>query len=65
MVEPRECYELVKAVKVYGKASGKCINFEKYSLLFGKRGLGDVKQEIKSSLGIDNEGGLGSYLEIQ
>lgn len=57
----RECDEVMKEVKVYWKASGQCI-IEKSSLLFGKRVRGTIKQEIKITLGIDNEGGMGTYL---
>ncbi|CAN6917501.1 unnamed protein product, partial [Brassica oleracea] len=35
--EPCECEEVMKVVRKYGKASGQCINFDKSSLLFGKR----------------------------
>ena len=62
--EPRECDEIMKALGTYGKASGQCINFEKSSLLFGKRICGHVKDTLKHSTGIDNEGGMGSYLSI-
>lgn len=51
--EPRKCDEVMNAVKFYGETSGQCINFEKLSLLFGKRIACDVKQEIKSTLDID------------
>ena len=33
-----ECNKVMKALKVYGKASGQCINFDKSSLLFWKEG---------------------------
>ena len=36
--EPRECEEVMKVVRKYGKASGQCINFYKSSILF-VRGL--------------------------
>ena len=45
----------MKVVRKYGKASGKCIDFEKYSLLFGKRIDANVRQQIKDTLGIQNE----------
>ncbi|XP_056843058.1 uncharacterized protein LOC130495651 [Raphanus sativus] len=51
--------------KIMGmRASGKCINFEKYSLLFGKRILANERQQIKDTLGIQNEEEMGSYLGI-
>ena len=63
-VEPRKCEEVMKVVRKYGKASGQCINFNKSSLLFGKRINATVRQEIKDALGIQNEGGMGTYLGI-
>ena len=62
--EPRECEEVMKVVRTYGKASGQCINFDKSSLLFGKRIPANDRQQIKDTLGIQNEGGMGSYLGI-
>ncbi|CAA7014948.1 unnamed protein product [Microthlaspi erraticum] len=35
--EPRECNEVMTILQKYGNASGQRINFEKSSLLFGKR----------------------------
>ena len=62
--EPRECEEVMKVVRKYGKASCQCINFDKSSLLFGKRINANTRQEIKDALGIQNEGGMGTYLGI-
>ncbi|XP_018473827.1 uncharacterized protein LOC108845056 [Raphanus sativus] len=62
--EPRECEEVMKVVRKYGQTSGQCINFDKSSLLFGKRILVNDRQQIKDILGIQNEGGIGSYLGI-
>ena len=62
--EPRECEEVMKVVRKYGKASGQCINFDKSSLLFGKRIPANDRQQIKNTLGIQNEGEMGSYLGI-
>ena len=56
-MEPRECEEVMKVVRKYGQASGQCINFEKSSQLFGKRIGTNVRQQIKHTLGIQNEGG--------
>ena len=56
--EPRECEEVMKVVRKYGKASGQCINFDKSSLLFGKRINAAMRQELKDVLGIQNEGGM-------
>ena len=62
--ELRECEELIKVVKKYGQASDQCINFEKSSLLFGKRVGRDMRQQNKDTLGIRNEGGMWTYLGI-
>ncbi|XP_048613065.1 uncharacterized protein LOC125587022 [Brassica napus] len=62
--EPCECEEVMKVVKKYGKASGQCINFDKSSLLFGKRINAATRQEVKDTLGIHNDGGMGKYLAI-
>ena len=62
--EPRECEEVMKVVKKYGQALGQCINFEKSSLLFGKRINANVRQQIKDTLDIQSEGGMGTYLGI-
>ncbi|XP_013589204.1 PREDICTED: uncharacterized protein LOC106297527 [Brassica oleracea var. oleracea] len=62
--EPRECDEVMKVFKTCEEASGQCINFEKSSLLFGKKIPGSVKETIKSSTGITNEEGMRTYLGI-
>ncbi|XP_013624943.1 PREDICTED: uncharacterized protein LOC106331160 [Brassica oleracea var. oleracea] len=64
MAEPRECEEVMEVVRKYEKASGQCINFDKSSLLFGKRVGANLRQQIKDKLGIQNEGGMGTYLGI-
>lgn len=51
-------------VRKYKKCLDQCINFDKSSLLFGKRVLVNIKETIKNTLGIQNEGGMGSYLRI-
>ena len=56
--------EVVKVLKTFGNASRQCINFEKSSLLFGKKITGNVKEAIKSSTRIIKEGGMGTYLGI-
>ena len=63
-VEPRECEEVMKVVRKYREASGQCINFEKNFLLFGENINANVRHEIKYTIGIQNEGGIGIYLAI-
>ena len=62
--EPRECEEVMKVFRKYGKTSGQCINFDKSSLLFGKRIGANIRQQIKDTLGIQDERGMGTYLGI-
>ena len=62
--DPCECEEVMKVVRKYGQASSQCINFDKSSLFFGKRIPANDRQQIKDTLGIQNKGGMGSYLEI-
>ncbi|XP_013700585.1 uncharacterized protein LOC106404409 [Brassica napus] len=62
--EPCECEEFMKVVRKYEKSSGQRINFDKSSLLFGKRVPAKDRQQIKDTLGIQNEGEMGSYLGI-
>ena len=54
--EPRGCKEVMKVVRKYGKASGEYINFDKSSLLFGKRIPVNDRQLIKDTLGIQMKG---------
>lgn len=61
--ESHECDELMKLVRVYEKVSGQCISFEKISLLFGRVST-NVQKMIKTSLSIDYEEEMGSYLGI-
>lgn len=63
-VGPRECDEVMKALGTYGKAYGQRINFEKSSLLFGKKIPGHVKKAYKTSTRIANDFGVDSYLCI-
>ncbi|XP_013608062.1 PREDICTED: uncharacterized mitochondrial protein AtMg00310-like [Brassica oleracea var. oleracea] len=54
----------MKVVRKYKQASGQCINFKKSLILFGKRINATVRQQIKDTLGIQNEGGMSTYLGI-
>ena len=62
--ESRKYEEVMKVVRKYGQASGQCINFDKSSLFFGKRIPANDRHQIKDTLGIQNEGGMGSYCGI-
>ena len=54
----------MKVIRKYGQALCQCINFDKSSLLFGKRIPANDRQLIKDTLDIQNEGEMGSYLGI-
>ena len=45
-------------------ASGQQINFEKSSIQFGHKVEEDLRQKLRDILGIQNLGGMGSYLGI-
>lgn len=56
--------EVVKCLERYGDASGQLINPAKSSIIFGAQVLEEVKAEIKVVLGIEKEGGEGTYLGL-
>ena len=59
-----ESEEITRCLKLYGDASGQLINKAKSSIIFGK-GIGDqTKADVKLALGIDKEGGEGTYLGL-
>lgn len=62
--EPKECKEVREILRIYGRASGQCINLEKSSVLFGKMVPTIQKDTIKNAIAISSEGGMGSYLGI-
>ena len=54
----------MKVVRKYGQASSQCINFKKYSLLFGNRIDTNGRQKIKETTRIQIERGMEIYLVI-
>ncbi|XP_010472251.1 PREDICTED: uncharacterized protein LOC104751896 [Camelina sativa] len=59
-----ECEEVLNCLSLYGKASGQVINFAKSTVTFGGKASYDTKELVKTTLGIRNEGGSGSYLGL-
>ena len=53
---------MVRIIDVYGKASGQQLNKSKSSVLFGSKVIASKKTDLKRSLGINKEGGMGMYL---
>ncbi|XP_033134838.1 uncharacterized protein LOC117127923 [Brassica rapa] len=60
----QQCAELMKIITNYGMASGQQLNTSKSSILFGSKVSVEVKQEIKAAVGIQKEGGMGTYLGL-
>ncbi|XP_010468426.1 PREDICTED: uncharacterized protein LOC104748491 [Camelina sativa] len=59
-----ECEEIIRCLQLYGKASGQLINFSKSAVTFGKKTTDEVKQIVKQTLNILEEGGSGTYLGL-
>ena len=59
-----EASEIMACLKAYEEASGQIIKLQKSSVIFGSRVPEESKIEIKEVLGIDQEGGEGSYLGL-
>lgn len=55
---------LMKILKVYGEATGQVINLNKSYISFGSKVEEDVKTVVKRIIGIQNEGGAGTYLGL-
>ena len=59
-----ECQTIIRILKEYEGVSGQQINFEKSSVQFGHKIEEATRQELRDTLGIQNLGGMGSYLGI-
>ena len=59
-----QCAELMKIINTYGCSSGQQLNVDKSSILFDNKVPPEVKLEIKQTLGIVKEGGMGVYLGL-
>lgn len=57
-----QCEELMRIIDVYGNASGQQLNKSKSSVMFGSKVAASLKNDLKRSLGITREGGMGMYL---
>lgn len=60
----RESEEIMACLKLYGEASGQVINTAKSSIIFEAAISEQMKEDIKESLGITQEGGEGTYLGL-
>ena len=59
-----ECQTILRILKDYEVVSGQQINFDKSSIQFGHKVEEGLRQELRDVLGIQNLGGMGSYLGI-
>lgn len=55
---------ITECLKAYEGASGQAINLLKSSIIFSSKVLDTTKEEIKQALGIEQEGGEGTYLGL-
>ena len=62
--QKEECHTILRILKEYEKASGQLINFDKSSIQFGHKIEESVRQELRDILGIQNLGGMGTYLGL-
>ncbi|KAG7536796.1 Endonuclease/exonuclease/phosphatase superfamily [Arabidopsis suecica] len=58
----QECTALMKILHKYEMASGQKINPQKSAVTFSSKTQREIKERVKSQLGIEKEGGLGKYL---
>lgn len=59
-----EATEILECIRRYGEASGQCVNYLKSSVIFGSMVSEQTKEELKNILGIEKEGGEGTYLGL-
>ena len=62
--QKEKCHTILRILKEYEKASGQLINFDKSSIQFGHKIEESVRQELRDVLGIQNLGGMGTYLGL-
>ncbi|CAA7052486.1 unnamed protein product [Microthlaspi erraticum] len=59
-----QCAELMRIIETYGRVSGQQLNTAKSSIFFGKKVPPDIRTALKQALGINTEGGMGTYLGL-
>ena len=59
-----EAKEVMLCLDMYGDASGQRLNLEKSSIIFGSKVPIDLGVELKTILGIEKDGGEGTYLGL-
>ena len=59
-----ECQTILRILKEYEEVFGQLINFQKSSIQFGHKIEESKRQEMRDILGIQNLGGMGSFLGL-
>lgn len=59
-----QAISLQSILAAYGAATGQVINVNKSSISFGKNVQNQIKSDLQRQLGINNEGGAGTYLGL-
>lgn len=62
--DPRCCTSLLDILHNYETASGQMINTVKSYISFSAKTPQDIRERVKTQLGIDKEGGVGKYLGL-
>ena len=60
-----KCHTVLRILKEYEVVSSQLINFDKSSIQFEYKIEESARQELRDILGIQNIGGMGSYLGLQ
>ena len=59
-----KCQTILRILKEYEAVWGQLINFQKSSIQFGHKIEESTRQEMRDILGIQNLGGMGTYLGL-
>ncbi|XP_010419024.1 PREDICTED: uncharacterized protein LOC104704676 [Camelina sativa] len=62
--DEEQCSTVMNIIGNYGKASGQEVNFDKSSIMFGKKVTSEVKDRVKSVIGISKEGASGQEVNF-
>ncbi|KAG7541952.1 Endonuclease/exonuclease/phosphatase superfamily [Arabidopsis thaliana x Arabidopsis arenosa] len=62
--ESKDVATLLSILQKYESASGQMINPQKSAITFSAKTVPEIRERIKSQLGIQSEGGLGKYLGL-
>lgn len=60
----KSCTSLMRILKRYEDCSGQCINLDKSTITFSSKTPELIMNRVKTSIGIEKEGGMGKYLGL-